>query len=63
MPCGGNHRGSIFRLHVGMALLNSGEWPTQIRDSWSVGRSAPSAARRDEYPLEKAVSSQIGAPR
>ena len=31
MPGGGNHRGSIFRLHVGTALLASGHWPDSIR--------------------------------
>jgi hypothetical protein len=30
---GGNHRGSIFRLHVGTALLNSQTWPPEICES------------------------------
>jgi hypothetical protein len=58
---GGNHRGSIFRLHVGTALLASGDWPETIRRSWSVGSSAPPDVRRAEYPLERAVSDHIGA--
>jgi hypothetical protein len=42
---GGNHRGSIFRLHVGAALL--------VRDgaqsaTWGVGSSAPPAVRDGE---------------
>lgn len=61
MPGGGNHRGSIFRLHVGIALLNCGSWPQAIRDSWGVGSTAPAAVRRLEYPLERAVTSRIGA--
>ncbi len=61
MPGGGNHRGSIFRLHVGTALLASGHWPDSIRHSWAVGSNAPSDVRRGEYPLELAVSKHIGA--
>lgn len=60
MPGGGNHRGSIFRLHIGIALLNCGSWPQEIRDSWGVGSTAPAAVRRIEYPLERAVSDRIG---
>ncbi len=61
MPGGGNHRGSIFRLHVGTALLASGLWPDSIRRSWSVGMTASSDVRSNEYPLEQAVSEHIGA--
>lgn len=60
MPGGGNHRGSVFRLHVGAALLAVGDWPRQIRDSWSVGSTADAEVRRAEYPLERAVSDHIG---
>jgi hypothetical protein len=60
-PGGGNHRGSIFRLHVGTALLASGDWPKQIHDSWPVGSTAKSEVRRAEYALERAVSDYIGA--
>lgn len=60
---GGNHRGSIFRLHVGAALL--------ARDSvnistWGVGSTAPPALRNDETAKflestwEKKVSEFIG---
>jgi hypothetical protein len=61
MPGGGNHRGSIFRLHVGTALLASGNWSDSIRHSWAVGSNAPLNVRRREYPLELAVSEYIGA--
>lgn len=55
-------RGSIFRLHVGTALLASGQaWPASIRDTWSIGGTAPATVRMREYPLEKAVSDYIGA--
>ena len=61
MPGGGNHRGSVFRLHVGAALLNAGSWPEEIRGTWSVGSAASKGVRAAEYPLERAVSEQIGA--
>lgn len=60
-PGGGNHRGSIFRLHVGTAMLASGEWPESIRRSWAFGSTAGAVVRRAEYPLERAVSDCIGA--
>jgi hypothetical protein len=60
-PGGGNHRGSVFRLHVGMALLETEGWSEEIGSSWSVGSTARSAVRKAEYPLEQAVSSYIGA--
>jgi hypothetical protein len=61
LPGGGNHRGSIFRRHVGAALLASGEWPDEIRRTWGVGATAPAPVRRVEYPLERAVSRYIGS--
>jgi hypothetical protein len=60
MPGGGNHRGSIFRLHLGTALLATGEWPESLRGSWAKGQSAPREVRVSEYPIEKAVSDYIG---
>src|SRR4051812_9373742 len=33
-PGGGNHRGSIFRLHVGAALLRRDEAPADLLASW-----------------------------
>ena len=32
-PGGGNHRGSIFRKHVGSALIASGPWPDEVRNT------------------------------
>jgi hypothetical protein len=58
---GGNHRGSIFRLIVGTALIN--------RDghgcpTWDDRRSsAPAEIRAGELALEREVSKTIGAMR
>lgn len=42
---GGNHRGSIFRLHVGIALLAKGDYPDEVKRSWGRGSSAPKEVR------------------
>lgn len=60
-PGGGNHRGSVFRKHVGAALLATGEWDLRISATWGVGSTATREIRLDEYPLELAVSRYIGA--
>lgn len=57
-PGGGNHRGSIFRLHVGTALLGGDEWPIEVRDSWR-RKDADRETRQAEYPLERAVTQHI----
>ncbi len=55
----GNHRSSIFRLHVGAAI--------SFRDadikvaSWGVGQSADVSIRKPEEALERKVSAYIGA--
>lgn len=60
----GNHRGSIFRLHVGNALLRS---ENRSLETWGVGSVAPHALREceqaqiDESALERRVSIVIGA--
>jgi len=57
---GGNHRGSIFRLHVGTAHLQKeglrGQYPT-----WGIGSSAPQSTMDHELPIEKKVSQHIRA--
>jgi len=58
-PIGGNHRGSIFRLLVGDAMINSG-LISRI-DSWGHGSNAPKAVRESERPSEVQVSLYIGA--
>lgn len=60
----GNHRSSVFRLHVGAALLarNGESLPT-----WGRGASAPIEVRQDtttkadELALEKSVSEYLGS--
>jgi len=59
---GGNHRGSIFRLHVGAALLQ--RRPVEFlsaRGSWGQGNNAERSTKQVEYELECAVSDYIGA--
>ena len=50
---GGNHRGSVFRLHVGSALLRreglESRYPT-----WGVGSLASRIVRAHEYPDREA---------
>jgi len=58
-PAGGNHRGSIFRLHVGRALLSSREHSGRIRRTWGKGASADREVLDAEYPLERDVSQFI----
>ncbi len=53
----GNHRGSVFRLLIGAALLErrlSNTVPT-----WGKGSSAPAAVRSGERDLEQAVSARL----
>jgi hypothetical protein len=59
MPGGGNHRGSIFRSHVGSALLARGEWHPSLQEPW-LSKTASKEIRTSEYPLERAVSDYIG---
>jgi hypothetical protein len=56
-PGGGNHRGSVFRLHVGAALLHRAglELPT-----WGVGGSTAPGVRLSEREYEQRVSRYIG---
>ncbi len=56
---GGSHRSSIFRLHVGRAMMASQKeeiWPS----TWSQGQSAPREVRNAEQELETRVSELIG---
>lgn len=56
---GGNHRASVFRLHVGTALLARGQHP-EAAMTWGRRSSAPAGARDVERGLERAVSDHIG---
>jgi hypothetical protein len=58
---GGNHRGSIFRKRVGEALLHVRSYPPEIAASWGIDNSAPKSTRLAEIPLERDVSTVIGA--
>ncbi len=57
---GGNHRGSVFRHHVGTALANFNHWPADVNLTWPRGSSAPPEIRQKEIPYEKQVSDIIG---
>ena len=59
-PGGGNHRGSIFRLHVGQSLLARDGDPYGVSGTWGNKSSAGSEVRQAEYPHEASVSSYIG---
>jgi hypothetical protein len=54
----GNHRGSIFRLLVGLAI--AGRDPSVAVPSWGQGASAPSEVTERERELEARVSAVIG---
>lgn len=56
-PGGGNHRGSIFRLHVGTALI-ARHGRTDAPD-WGKGSSSTREVRDAEVDLERAVSDHI----
>jgi len=58
-PGGGNHRGSVFRLHVGSALIRRDSWSEVVAGGWGKGGSADRLVRERERPLERAVSQQI----
>ena len=56
---GGNHRSSIFRLHVGAAMLARGDLPVSLT-TWGKEQDAPIEVRKKERSLEEAVSRFIG---
>jgi hypothetical protein len=58
-PGGGNHRGSVFRHHVGTALIHRDHWADDVAGQWATGSSAPRTVRQREYSLERAVSQHI----
>ena len=57
-PLGGNHRGSIFRLLVGDAMIRGGD--INGVDTWGHGSNAPREIREVERPMEVQVSHHIG---
>lgn len=54
----GNHRGSIFRLLVGTAIMRRD--PSYAVDSWGQGSSADRGTRDAEAGLEELVTNVIG---
>ena len=59
---GGNHRGSIFRLHVGTALLNRGMATAAAAVQWGSSHRPPEGELREaERLVEQAVSQYIRA--
>jgi hypothetical protein len=57
---GGNHRGSVFRRHVGDALMNRDGWPEFVQKTWGVRSSSESKIRMAEHPYERKVSDYLG---
>jgi hypothetical protein len=59
---GGNHRSSIFRLHVGAALIR--RFPeTWSSATWGIGQTAEAPIQETEKPLEEYVSRTLGQMR
>lgn len=58
MTGSGNHRGSIFRLHTGTAIIAR---DNLMCDTWGIGGNATQKIKRAEQPIELLVSRQIGA--
>lgn len=56
---GGNHRSSIFRLHIGAAIIDR-DLDAMV-PSWGVGQTADATLRKTEEGLEHRVSAHIGA--
>lgn len=59
-PGGGNHRGSIFRLHVGVSLLRRDGDPDGVLQTWGQSTSASPEVRLSEGCHERRVSQHIG---
>lgn len=58
-PGSGNHRGSIFRKHIGFALINKNLYPRTNSKYWGVGSNATSIIKNLEVPIEIDVSKYI----
>ena len=56
---GGSHRSSVFRLHVGNALMSQSP-NTWFVPTWASGSTAPKSIREKEFELEQAASEHIG---
>lgn len=58
---GGNHRGSVFRKHVGAAIIGRESRFSSLSCTWGKGHSAPIETRLAEHCLEQRVSGYIGS--
>jgi len=56
----GGHRGSVFRMHVGRAILNANPAVFGAIPSWGVGQQATREILNQESQLEKMVSDYLG---
>jgi hypothetical protein len=56
--CAGNHRGSIFRHHAGVALIRSGRF-AELEQAWKTPEPA-AEMRTQEMPLEQLVREYLG---
>ena len=61
MSQAGNHRGSVFRLLVGSALISRGDYPASAVSMWGTGSSAGHDVRMNEKMVEIDVSRYIGS--
>lgn len=60
---GGNHRGSVFRLLIGDAIIRdrpAGTFADQATAKWGVGGSASADVRKQEQPIETVVCKHLG---
>lgn len=58
---GGNHRASVFRRHVGAALIRRGQLPSGLLDSWLDRHGPQPGWAADEAHMEQEVSRHIEA--
>ena len=61
-PGGGNHRASVFRRHVGAALIRRDELPDELLGCWLDRHNPPSesASASQEAGIEREVSRHLG---
>jgi hypothetical protein len=60
-PGGGDHRASVFRRHVGGAIIRRDGLPADLLASWLDRRRPPSERASQEADIEREVSHYIGA--
>lgn len=60
-PGGGDHRGSVFRFHVGAALLTRKDDPLGLLPMWTSRSVSRVEGATREYEVEQEVSRYIGA--